>query len=308
MEIESKHQGDRIRALLRGAKNEVSVIAPFIKSGALKSLLEAIPAHVHVRCITRWLPKDIAAGVSDPEIIGMLERRGHFSLSLVDTLHAKLYIADSTCLAGSANVTQPGLGGTDAQINIEILVETTVDDSGVAKTLEEISKNERQASRFDAETARRLADSFRPLTTLASDDAVWFPRNRKPERAYEFYRNPPTGYVNAVHQILLEDVACANIQPGMTEREFRLAIRTLLAKITLANLLLDEKKDIMLTRVEASPYIASRTTAEFTTKDLWQAFVNWMSFYFEDVVMKQEITEIALRRAQVLGRRGQREK
>jgi PLD-like domain len=300
VEIESKRQGDRIRALLRGAKNEVSIIAPFIKTGALKSLLEAIPAHVHVRCITRWLPKDIAAGVSDPEIIDLLEQRGHFSLSLVDILHAKIYIADKTCLAGSANVTQPGLGGTDAQTNIEILVETTVDDSSVAETLEAISKTERQASQFDAETARRLADSFRPLTTLASDDAVWFPRSRKPERAYAFYRKPPTGYLGAIDQLLLEDVASANIQPGLSKRDFRLAVRTLLKKIPLAKLLLGGKKDMMLTKAEASPYIVSMAGTEFTTEDLWLAFINWMSFYLEDVVMKQEVTEIALRRAQVL--------
>ena len=135
----------------------------------------------------------------------------------------------------------------------------------------------------------------------ASKEAfVWFPRSRKPECAYELYRKPPTGYLSNVDKILLADVASANIQPGLGEREFRLAIRTLLAQIPLAEQLLCDTEDMMLTKSEALPYIAPMAGTLFTTEDLWQAFANWMSDYYEDVVMKQEITEIALRRAQIL--------
>ena len=33
---------------------------------------------------------------------------------------------------------------------------------------------------------------------------------------------------------------------------------------------------------------------------MWSAFVKWMAYFLSDKVMEQEITEIALRRAQVL--------
>ena len=98
-------RGARIQALFESADGETAVIAPFIKVDALRSLLEVIPAGLHLRCVSRRRPKEIDAGVSDPEILDLLEARGNFSLSLVDPLHAKLYIAGDQCLVGSANVT-----------------------------------------------------------------------------------------------------------------------------------------------------------------------------------------------------------
>ena len=88
------------------------MIAPLIKVDALRSLIEAIPAGSHLRCVSRRLPKEGAVGASDAEILDLLEARGHFSLSLVDRLHANLYIAGDRCLAGSANTTFAGLGGS----------------------------------------------------------------------------------------------------------------------------------------------------------------------------------------------------
>ena len=51
-------QGARIRALFERADGEVAVIAPFMKVDALRSLLEVIPADLHLRCVSRWLPKE----------------------------------------------------------------------------------------------------------------------------------------------------------------------------------------------------------------------------------------------------------
>ena len=88
------------------------------------------------------------------------KRRGNFTLTLVDNLHAKLYVGGQECLVGSANVTGAGLGEATGQTNIEVLIATTVDDPGVALTLAEISKVERPANRVLAEAARRLGDSL----------------------------------------------------------------------------------------------------------------------------------------------------
>ena len=86
---------------------------------------------------------EVAAGVSDPEILDVLEEHGDFDLSLVDRLHAKLYIAGDRCLVGSANTTLAGLGEAGDGGNIEALVETTIDDPGIAATLDEIARAER---------------------------------------------------------------------------------------------------------------------------------------------------------------------
>ena len=292
--------GRRIRALFQNTTGTVAVIAPFIKVEALRSLLEVIPSTVPVRCVTRWLPREIAAGVSDPEILDLLEARGNFSLSLVDRLHAKIYVAGDRCLAGSSNVTLAGLGeGTDQ--NIEILVETTTNDPSVVATLDAVSDAERAATRAMAHAARRLADTLPTSTALASDhDIPWFPVSRRPERAYRVYTKPPDGHLGTADRLLLADLARANLQLGVGEDEFRAAIRSVLAAIPIAETLLKSAEDLTVTRADVHPYLETLAGEEFSTSDLWTAFVNWMAYFFADRVMKQEIAETALRRAQVL--------
>ena len=296
-------QGSRIRALLESAVGSVAVIAPFVKVDALRSLLEVLPPGIHLRCVTRWLPREVAAGISDPEILDLLEERGDFRLSLVDRLHAKLYIAGNRCLAGSSNVTFAGLGEGD-ESNIEVLVETSTDDPAVVSTLEEISKAERPATRVMARTARLLADSLSASDTTSGDlDAPWFPRSRRPEYAYHFYTRPPTGYVVTADRTLLVDVGRSNVQPGLDEDKFRAAIRTLLAAIPIADSLLTSARDVTLTRADAQSYLDGIVGRGFSANDLWIAFVNWMAYFFSDRVMKQQISEIALRRAQIVADR-----
>ena len=292
-------EGDRIRALFHGAQGEVAIIAPFIKVGALISLLEVVPPDTHIRCVTRWLPREVAAGVSDPEVLDVLEERGRFTLTLVDSLHAKLYIAGDDCLAGSSNVTLPGLGET-SDGNIEVLVATTIQDPGVASTLGDIAEAERPATRALAEATRRLADSLAQAAVEPDSEKPWFPHSRRPEHAFRLYARPPTGYLVEADRILLSDVAGSNVPLGLEEQRFRTEIRALLATIPLAEALLDATEDVTLTRADAHSHLEPLATGDFSTNDLWLAFVNWMAYFFPDQVMKQEIAEVALRRAQLL--------
>ena len=296
-------QGCRIRALFESATGEIAVIAPFIKVDAMRSLLNVIPSDMHLRCVTRWLPREVAAGVSDPEILDMLEERGDFDLSLVDRLHAKLYIAGDRCLVGSANVTLAGFGEGGDGSNIEVLVETSIDDPGIAATLDAIAQAERAATRSMAQAARRLADSLADSAISAvALDAPWFPGSRRPEQAYGFYVQPPSsGFVGAADRVLLADLASSDLPPGLEEHEFRDAIRSLLSAIPLAETLLEASEDTTLTRADANSWFETIAGDDLTTNDLWIAFVNWMAYFYPDRVMKQEIAEIALRRARLLG-------
>ena len=296
-------QGCRIRVLFESATGEIAVIAPFIKVDAMRSLLNVVPSDMHLRCVTRWLPREVAAGVSDPEILDMLEERGDFDLSLVDRLHAKLYIAGDRCLVGSANVTLAAFGEGGDGSNIEVLVETTIDDPGIAATLDAIAQVERAATRSMAQAARRLADSLADSAISAvALDAPWFPGSRRPEQAYGFYVQPlSSGFVGAADRVLLADLASSNLPPGLEEHEFRDAIRSLLSAIPLAETLLEASEDTTLTRADASSWFETIAGDDLTANDLWIAFVNWMAYFFPDRVMKQEIAEIALRRARLLG-------
>ena len=301
MTADGDTQGSRIRALFENTEDDVSIIAPFIKIDALRALLEVIPSEIHLRCVTRWLPKEIAAGISDLEILDVLERRGNFSLSLVDRLHAKLYIAGNRCLVGSTNVTLAGLGEGGDSNNIEILIDATIDDPGVVNTLEEISKTERPATRVIAQITRRLADSLSDSApSTAAIEISWYPISRRPQDAYLFYTQPPSGYTKAADRILLNDLAKANIQPGLEENEFRSAIRSLLQTVPIAESFLETTEDTTLTFADTHSYFQEIAGDRFSAKELWLAFVEWMAYFFHDQVMRQEITEIALRRAQIL--------
>ena len=259
-----------------------------------------VPSTTHLRCVTRWLPREVAAGVSDPEILDVLKRRGNFTLTLVDNLHAKLYIAGSECLAGSSNVTHAGLGGATDEANIEILVATTVGDPGVASTLADISRFERPGTRVLAEAVRRLGDSLSSPTSANSVQEHWFPQSRRPERAYRLYSQLPDDYLVKADELLLNDLATSNVPPGLSEDALRAEICSRLSEIPLAEALLNATVDITLTRVDALSHLNLLATGELTANELWIALVNWMTYFFPDDVMKQEITEVALRRARLL--------
>ena len=301
MPVDLRSQGDRIRSLFSGAKGSVTIVAPFIKRKAFHSLLEVIPSETEVRCVTRWLPREVASGVSDPEIIDDLEQREAYSLTLVDSLHAKLYIAGQQCLAGSSNVTNAGLGDAD-EANIEVLVSTSVRDQGIQATLTAISENGRPATRQMATTVRTLAESLVSSPAPDVEPTVWFPRSRRAHDAYRLYSRPPgeREYVSLADRLVLSDLANANVPPGLGEHEFRVEMQELLQTIPLANALLETKEDLTLTKADVQEYLTVQVTKEIQPNDLWNAFVNWMVCYYPKQVMKQEITEIALRRAQLI--------
>ena len=181
-----------------------------------------------------------------------------------------------------------------------MLVETTIDDPGVSSTLSEISKLERPANRVLAEAARKLGDNFSLPINADGDKVFWFPKSRNPQFAYQLYSQLPKGFLGRANEILLQDLAASNLPPGLSECELEAQVRTLLCQIPLAEALLNSTEDIRLTRSDALSHLNSFTDKEFTTYDLWSAFINWMTYFFPNEVMQQQITEIALRRARKL--------
>lgn len=308
----SETQSERIQSILAEAINSVYIIAPYIKVEALRLLLNSINPQVHVHCTTRWLSSEVAAGVSDPNIIYLLEKRGNFSLTLVDNLHAKIYISDEKCLAGSVNVTFKGLGETDNK-NIEILVETTINEPSITQVLSEIESSERSATKELAESIINLAKSI-PVTKNISDESqfileaesrnFWFPRSNKPDLAYQFYSKIKDITPSKIaDQVLIMDIATANISPGLSRDEFYNFIRSKLATIPIAKTILDSRVDITLSFDSVYSFLEVIVNSYFPdhdTRDLWRAFVSWMSHFYSDDVIEQYVSEIALRRAQLL--------
>ena len=292
-------QGEQIRSLFDIPCREVKIIAPFIKTAAFKSLLSVIPIETKVICITRWRTREIAAGVSDIEIIRILQKRGNFELHLVDNLHAKLYIAGERCLVGSSNVTLAGLGES-SDPNIEILVETKANDPNVALVLNEINSTKIAATEEMAFAILQIANSLNIENFPQVDNFIWVPHSRRPELSYKLYVNPPTKNIIQADKVLLSDLAMANLPPNLTESEFKLYFRGLLENFPLANEVLNYSNDTIVTFGESHTYFEEFSDNNFSSHDLWLAFVSWMAYFFSDDVMEHHIIEIALRRAQLL--------
>lgn len=294
-------QGERIRSLLSEAKEEVKIIAPFIKVDALKSLINDIPVSTVVSCITRWHLKEVVAGVSDPEILEVLETRGNFNLHLVDQLHAKIFIADSLCLAGSVNVTLAGFGETSDSGNIEILLETNINDQSIIAVLEKIEETKREATNEMMQTMLRFSEILTIENIQYPESSVfWFPISRNPHKAYQFYCNPPRGYVKTADKMLIQDIINLNFAPGLKQKEFNHRVRSAINSIPFARSLLYSNKDIILTKSDIIAQLETLSSNEFSSNDLWLSFVEWVVAFFDDKVVRQEIIEVALRRAQIV--------
>lgn len=295
-------QGDRIRDLFGRAANDVVIVAPFIKEEALRSLLTVVPESVAVCCVTRWRSREVAAGVSDPEIIYLLDARGNSELYLVDNLHAKLYIAGPDCLVGSANVTRTGLGEVEKH-SIELLIEARVDDPVIEAVLGEIAVVQRRATEEMAKSVMEIAGSLMEadgVVPAAATDSVWFPRSVRAGDAYQVYSKPVRNFVKTSDRVVLRDVARGNLQPGLPSGDFRREIRDLLKGMTIAEQVLKCQEDEMLTFADAKAYLDGLADEQFSPFDLWRAFVAWMVEFFPEQVVSKLISEVALRRGRLL--------
>ncbi|MFM6208190.1 phospholipase D family protein, partial [Planktothrix sp.] len=102
--------GEQLQNLCLNAQVEIIIAAPFIKASILKKLLDSIKSGLPIKCVTRWFPEEVLAGVTDLEVWLIIESYPNSSLWLRNDLHAKYYRADQQCLIGSANLTANALG------------------------------------------------------------------------------------------------------------------------------------------------------------------------------------------------------
>ena len=115
--------GDKASEILGDAKDDVVIVAPYIKVEALHRVLSQLKESVNnLTCVTRWLPEDIASGVCDLDILAIINAKKGGRLLVHPHLHAKYYRGDGRCLIGSANVTRRGFGWT-VPANVELLIE-----------------------------------------------------------------------------------------------------------------------------------------------------------------------------------------
>ena len=102
---------EELNSLIASARNEISIFSPYIKTKALKTLLENSEKSLNITIITTWKPKDLAMGYSDLDLFPFC-KDNNFPLLLNNNIHLKAIAIDNmtSIYIGSGNITHAGLG------------------------------------------------------------------------------------------------------------------------------------------------------------------------------------------------------
>ena len=102
---------ESLNTLIANARNEISIFSPYIKTKALKTLLENSSKSLNITIITTWKPADLAMGYSDLDLFPFC-KNNNFPLLLNNKIHLKAILIDNmnSIYIGSGNITNAGLG------------------------------------------------------------------------------------------------------------------------------------------------------------------------------------------------------
>lgn len=284
--------GERIKELIKRAKREVVLCAPFIKAKVIATILEAAPQAVPVRIVTRWRPAEVAAGLSDLEVFDIANERPHTTLGLLHPLHAKLYLADDDCLVGSANLTASALGWR-RDANLEILLPAHRSHSDVARLLERLDRATSATFRIRAEIENQATalgtptlDESREIPPNYTERlaAPWLPRCAVPGKIFAIYQNPETSVV--VEDTRADAIADLDdlLPPrGMDSEAFIAYVSTTLYQIPSFKRIL-ESIPARLTDAQGAEMIANLRPDLFRAdlQKQWHIVREWIGAFFHD--------------------------
>lgn len=218
---------DEVADLLGGARREVQIVAPFVKEPMLRRLLDRVSDDVaQIRVVTRWSISEIAAGVSDPEIMALTTQDERISVRLCHRLHAKIFTADDRAIIGSANVTATALGLRD-EPNIELIVAVAASHPSIVEVLTTLEGLCTPATPALAEALRSQADLY-TASAQERPEAMgpgWLPVTRSPERMFPAYSGADLDLPEAVLRGVVDDLAALDVPPGLSEDNFNEVVR-----------------------------------------------------------------------------------
>lgn len=278
--------GDRVCELFASAEEEVAVVAPFIKTMAIRKLLKSCGESVSVRVLGRFLPKDIVAGVCDIEAAELLLDYPRSSLYTHPLLHAKLYRADSACLVGSANVTLRGLGWLPLS-NEELLV-----SSERVRFVKEFE--ERLILDGEEMTWPRLRDlqarirslpkpaSAEPPAQELHQSGVWLPTCRTPGYLFDVYAGTSEWrLLKSARKAAERDLQALEPLPSDLDRpDFEAAVRTALRRHPVVVWLVKEQGavagDVVVDQIEP---LRRQMEVRLSADLLWEVFQEWLLYF-----------------------------
>jgi hypothetical protein len=214
--------GDELINLLKQARDQVLIVAPFIKVDAASKALEAIPDVVRdVRVVTRWKAQDVAAGVTDLDVLDRVMERPGASLLLHPCLHAKLYRADKLCLVGSANLTSKALGWA-CPPNLELLLSYDPSDRSIREFESSLLETTIPAT-IEIKSAVAAEAAKLPVAAPVAEEPFeyWLPSCSAPERLFNVYADYQLFRLSdSAAQAGRDDLRVLGIPSGLPESAF----------------------------------------------------------------------------------------
>jgi hypothetical protein len=234
--------GASLRRLVEQAKDRVTLVAPFIKRGALERLLAGLGPAVSLSVITRWRLDELCAGVSDLGVFDLLRERAGARLLLHPRLHAKVLLVDDTLAAvGSANVTDAALGFA-GQPNAEVVVSLRPVPNRLFLFLAQmeaecVPATEELRLRFEEAMKAAPPPASYPEVPLPSPAPRGppppFPQFRSPERLYRGYLSLAEFSDPETRAAILQDLHVLSLPDGLDEATFRTRVGTALLAVDL---------------------------------------------------------------------------
>lgn len=310
--------GAQLELLCAAGRREIVLVAPFAKAHALGRLLEHITPDVTVRCVTRWRPEEIVAGVSDLEVWPMLRDRGQASLWLHPDLHAKFYRADDMCLIGSANLTGAALGW-HPHPNLELLIPASANDLAVQAfeailTRENIQVDQAlfahmsQVVALMQQDVDKLPHFIHEQRDMAYEVSLpepnlpasqWLPKLRQPADLFVAYTQRADQLTTTGRENAQSDLLALPIPPGLSRPLFEAYVGTLLLQkpiVCQVDQFLAQPQRFGAVRdlLARQPCAA---TPEFDPTYAWQTLMRWLLHF-----LPQRYRRVPARHSEVIQR------
>ncbi len=292
--------GDQLAAMLSAASQDVVLVSPFIKLGAIQRLLANARAGVAGTVITRWRPEEVAAGVTDLEVMDEVSARHGWTLLLSNHLHAKYYRFDTAVVVGSANLTAAALAWRSPS-NVEILFreefpgeqfrtfERELRAAAVPATptiratvLDAASSLPYRPASWSAESRASYPTRRNDFEVVPPDD--WLPRSRNPADVAYAATHGPDQLSSAASDQVLFDLAWLDLPMGIGKEAAERLVRARLAQHPLVAAI-----TAMCSQPQrfgaVSDAVASWLAARDMTRDpdeAWQTLMRWLLHFAPD--------------------------
>lgn len=290
--------GDQVVQLLESAEEEVLLVAPFMKRGAVERAVGGVAPEVRVRCFTRWRPDEVAAGVSDLEVADLMEQLASANLFLVADLHGKLYCSETVCLVTSANLTQTALGWrspTNLEFGVllprnhpsiisfeEALQRFAVEATPKIRVAVEAAAAELLSERTtDYSPSRPAADTSHGVVSLST----WVPTCLVPSRLYGLYQGWDVHVSRAAAEDGFRDLEALGLPNGLTEEMFDSWIRSLLLQHKALSSIIQKAKQNSIASDDVESCFDGMLGLHLeTTEEAFRISSTWLAHFFRESV------------------------